>query len=245
MKKTSRLFILILLAVTLSLTVLAVQSLANTSLVVDGQICTQEAKLCPDGSYVSRTGPNCEFAACPNANGAVCTQDAKQCPDGSYVSRTGPNCEFAACPNVIGGERDKHGCLVAAGYSWCAVKNKCLRTWEEKCEKAADASAACSKNAISKRDNAIIAARDAYAGKTKKAIELRRDALMAAYDKIGKDRTAATKKAWSDYGFRVSQARKELNKTVNQAWQNFHKDMKACNKNYKIDATGTATDNVL
>ncbi len=27
--------------------------------------CTQEAKLCPDGSYVSRTGPNCEFAQCP------------------------------------------------------------------------------------------------------------------------------------------------------------------------------------
>ena len=27
--------------------------------------CTQEAKLCPDGSAVSRTGPNCEFAACP------------------------------------------------------------------------------------------------------------------------------------------------------------------------------------
>ena len=28
--------------------------------------CTQEAKQCPDGSYVSRTGPNCEFAACPS-----------------------------------------------------------------------------------------------------------------------------------------------------------------------------------
>ena len=27
--------------------------------------CTQDAKLCPDGSYVGRTGPNCEFAACP------------------------------------------------------------------------------------------------------------------------------------------------------------------------------------
>jgi len=27
--------------------------------------CTQDTKLCPDGSYVSRTGPNCEFAACP------------------------------------------------------------------------------------------------------------------------------------------------------------------------------------
>ncbi len=27
--------------------------------------CTQEAKLCPDGSYVGRTGPNCEFTKCP------------------------------------------------------------------------------------------------------------------------------------------------------------------------------------
>ncbi len=27
--------------------------------------CTDEAKLCPDGSYVGRTGPNCEFALCP------------------------------------------------------------------------------------------------------------------------------------------------------------------------------------
>lgn len=30
-----------------------------------GVACTQEAKQCPDGSYVGRTGPNCEFAACP------------------------------------------------------------------------------------------------------------------------------------------------------------------------------------
>lgn len=27
--------------------------------------CTDEAKVCPDGSYVGRTGPNCEFSACP------------------------------------------------------------------------------------------------------------------------------------------------------------------------------------
>lgn len=27
--------------------------------------CTQEAKLCPDGSSVGRTGPNCEFTPCP------------------------------------------------------------------------------------------------------------------------------------------------------------------------------------
>ena len=28
-------------------------------------ICTQEAKQCPDGTYVSRVGPSCEFAPCP------------------------------------------------------------------------------------------------------------------------------------------------------------------------------------
>lgn len=33
----------------------------------DIKACTQEAKLCPDGSAVGRTGPNCEFAACPGA----------------------------------------------------------------------------------------------------------------------------------------------------------------------------------
>ncbi len=29
--------------------------------------CTQEAKLCPDGSSVGRVGPNCEFAPCPTS----------------------------------------------------------------------------------------------------------------------------------------------------------------------------------
>lgn len=32
---------------------------------VSQKACSQEAKQCPDGSYVSRTGPNCEFAPCP------------------------------------------------------------------------------------------------------------------------------------------------------------------------------------
>ncbi|MDD2646950.1 MAG: hypothetical protein PHV78_03455 [Patescibacteria group bacterium] len=30
--------------------------------------CTMEAKLCPDGSYVGRIGPNCEFEPCPDEN---------------------------------------------------------------------------------------------------------------------------------------------------------------------------------
>ena len=27
--------------------------------------CTEEAKICPDGSSVSRSGPKCEFTPCP------------------------------------------------------------------------------------------------------------------------------------------------------------------------------------
>ena len=65
--------------------------------------CTLEAKQCPDGSYVVRTGPHCEFALCPAASSTppvVCSMVAKLCPDGSYVHPVGPKCEFPACPSA-------------------------------------------------------------------------------------------------------------------------------------------------
>ncbi len=34
---------------------------------------------------------------------------------------------------VLGADRDVHGCIGSAGYSWCEEKNKCLRIWEEEC----------------------------------------------------------------------------------------------------------------
>lgn len=34
-----------------------------------GTVCIQDVKECPDGSSVARTGPNCEFALCPNETG--------------------------------------------------------------------------------------------------------------------------------------------------------------------------------
>ena len=37
---------------------------------------------------------------------------------------------------IIGGDKDEHGCIGSAGYSWCAVKQKCLRVREEQCEAA-------------------------------------------------------------------------------------------------------------
>ncbi len=33
--------------------------------------CTQDAKLCPNGTYVGRVGPKCEFSACPDVSSGV------------------------------------------------------------------------------------------------------------------------------------------------------------------------------
>jgi len=50
----------------------------------EATVCPRDVKQCPDGSYVPRTAPNCEFAACPNIQ---CSTDADCkkgiCPDGS------------------------------------------------------------------------------------------------------------------------------------------------------------------
>lgn len=39
--------------------------------------CPADAKACPDGSFVSRTGANCEFAACPTED--VTTENPVSC----------------------------------------------------------------------------------------------------------------------------------------------------------------------
>ncbi len=40
--------------------------IAKSQMANSGTIaCTMEAMLCPDGSYVGRTGPKCEFSPCP------------------------------------------------------------------------------------------------------------------------------------------------------------------------------------
>ncbi|MEM4240037.1 MAG: hypothetical protein QXM31_04580 [Candidatus Woesearchaeota archaeon] len=44
--------------------------------------CTEEAKICPDGSAVGRTGPNCEFAPCPERGSNYCDVDEDCVCDG-------------------------------------------------------------------------------------------------------------------------------------------------------------------
>ena len=33
-------------------------------------------------------------------------------------------------PTVVGGDRDAHGCIGSAGYTWCARSATCERPWE-------------------------------------------------------------------------------------------------------------------
>lgn len=44
-----------------------VPMLQNPNAPAEGDMiaCTMDAKMCPDGSYVGRTAPHCEFAPCP------------------------------------------------------------------------------------------------------------------------------------------------------------------------------------
>lgn len=60
-------------------------------------VCTQEAKLCPDGSYVGCTGPNCEFASCPSA-GRSCKKDS-ECPSPQYICQEIQGVS-TACPST-------------------------------------------------------------------------------------------------------------------------------------------------
>ncbi len=72
---------------------------------MDQVACTMEAKMCPDGSFVGRTGPACEFAACPSATGSV-------------------------TPPIVGGGIDQYGCKPSTGYTWDSTKRLCCRSWE-------------------------------------------------------------------------------------------------------------------
>lgn len=96
----------------------------NKDLPSNGVVCTLEAKFCPDGSYVGRTGPHCEFAPCPSEANIksgknqqhACTLELRMCPDGSGVGRTGPNCEFTPCPDK-GPVSDKENIPLPVGYT--------------------------------------------------------------------------------------------------------------------------------
>ncbi len=77
-------------------------ALTETAPPAGGQACTAEGKVCPDGSVVGRTGPDCSFAPCPAASATSTAGGADVAP--SYDSGVrgtvslGPTCPVERVP---------------------------------------------------------------------------------------------------------------------------------------------------
>ena len=39
--------------------------------------------------------------------------------------------EQADTVHVVGGDKDKHGCIASAGYTWSEAQKDCIRLWEK------------------------------------------------------------------------------------------------------------------
>lgn len=85
--------------------------------------CTMEAKICPDGSAVGRTGPNCEFAICPeeSASTTKTVSDKTLGIDYSYIDNFYINNELTSYvhpvewPPRLEAESTKFTCLETGG----------------------------------------------------------------------------------------------------------------------------------
>ena len=106
MKKT---YIFMTLLVIAGIAVVAWLSAGNKS--VQPIACTMEAKLCPDGSAVGRTGPNCEFAACP----AIVTPAPT---DGDIVLRVGEKGKAGDLGIIVNALVEDSRCPIDAQCVW-------------------------------------------------------------------------------------------------------------------------------
>jgi len=88
--------------------------------------CTEEAKICPDGSVVVRVGPDCEFQSCPQVEPTdECNIDTDcapaQCchPTSCVPVSQAPDCEGTFCTQEC-----RPGTIDCGGRCFCE-ENKC------------------------------------------------------------------------------------------------------------------------
>ncbi len=91
--------------------------------------CTEEAKICPDGSAVGRTGPNCEFAPCP---GVECSSDADCVPaECCHATACVPVSKKPSCDGVMCTMECRAGTLDCEGSCYCQDGKCSARLIEE------------------------------------------------------------------------------------------------------------------
>ena len=110
-------------------------SYASTFPTPSGIMCTAEAKMCPDGkTFVGRTGPNCEFSACPKDKGIV-FPEVKACTR-EYVPVCGQpkqNRELAIAPKTY-----SNMCVMESENAMLINHGKCIADYGEKAKQRLD-----------------------------------------------------------------------------------------------------------
>ena len=88
-----------------------------------------------EGTWIE-SPKECEYineADCLNLEGTFneCSSACRNDPNAEICTmQCVPVCSFEP---IIGGDKDEHGCIGSAGYTWCESKGRCLREWEEGC----------------------------------------------------------------------------------------------------------------
>jgi len=63
--------------------------------------------------------------ACALALGGCAAQSSAPAASSTPAQPAAPG-----APPMVGGDRDAHGCIGSAGYSWCEQTQQCERPWE-------------------------------------------------------------------------------------------------------------------
>jgi|GEM_PF-3353578 len=122
MKKSTIILISFLLVVAIGTRVYVILKNKETN---EQVFCTMDAKMCPDGSYVGRVAPNCEFAPCPNAleakidfshSGVITTNNPGQKPNILYLIYEEPGSPALSKELTI---NEASMCVAPNGFAQC------------------------------------------------------------------------------------------------------------------------------
>ena len=96
--KSIKIIAVILVIIGIAIITILVTKKSEPSLTPGQTACTLEAKLCPDGSYVGRTGPRGEFSSCPTDNIATTTPTTSTTSGITGIVLLGPTCPVMRNP---------------------------------------------------------------------------------------------------------------------------------------------------
>jgi len=92
--------------------------------------------ICENGQWIKHGNPSAPMPTQGCGKNESQTSDAGETESTSIENRNQEiqQNDSNESPQAIGGQKDEHGCLGPAGYSWCPSTEKCQRMWEEYCE---------------------------------------------------------------------------------------------------------------